>query len=636
MNADLLDSITSPQDVKRLTPEELQQLCAQIRTVLVRYGKEHGGHIGSNLGSVELCVALHRVFDSPNDKIIFDVSHQAYTHKMVTGRAKAFTQAQAYGTVTGFTNPAESAHDQFVLGHTGTAISLACGMAKARDLQHGTNAVIAVIGDGALSSAIAFEGLNNAAELHSGLIIVCNDNEMSIDEDHGGMYRTLARMRETNGTYQPNLFEAFGLDYLYVEDGNDVHALVAAFEQVKHTQRPIVVHIHTMKGLGLDEEDAQHGIVAGHCEANHWQDPLSAQDEPLGARKYYGQLAMSHLQDRLAKTPNIVVISPATPSSNGIVPQFREAAGDHYVDTGITEEHAVAFASGLARAGCRPVVATSATFFQRTFDQLQQEVSLNGQPVTILSFGGGMTNTDNTHSGAFDIAMFGNIPGLLCLAPTNSAMFLAMLDWATSLENDAPVVIRVPGDAILQAERHGQLQSPAHVLAAITARTDAHDAPWSRYVVRHRGSQVAVIGLGNALPWAGDVVAELAKGTADVAQAVDADGMDAPEPAEPIDATWINPLQFSSLDTIMLRDLAQTHRIVVTIEDGQLEGGWGEKITAFYQNDALNNTVHVLNFGLAKAFTDCESIEDQRERNGMTTADIVTAIRRCLTLPHQA
>lgn len=373
---------------------------------------------------VEATVALHRVFDSPRDRIVFDVSHQSYVHKMLTGRADAYLDPAHHDSVTGFTNPAESAHDQFVLGHTGTSISLACGLAKSRDLTGGMDGgsgirnVIAVIGDGSLSSAIAFEGLNNAAEQGGNLIIIVNDNEMSIAEDHGGMYGTLARLRATGGKGGPNLFMAFGLDYRYVEAGNDVFALIEAFEQVKDTDHPVVVHIHTRKGLGLPpakesaeardsgipmEGDAAVAaedsmVFEGRHEANHWQDPDSTTGRPLGARKHYGSMAMAALEPRFATEPGLVVISPATPGSNGITRAFRERAGRHYVDTGIAEEHAVAFASGIARAGGRPVLATSATFFQRTFDQLQQELSLNGTPVTLLDFGGGLSGSDNTHS----------------------------------------------------------------------------------------------------------------------------------------------------------------------------------------------------------------------------------------------
>ena len=630
-----LEHISSPADVKALDSKNLPALCQEIRTTLVRYGKLHGGHIGSNLGMVEATVALHRVFDSPLDKIVFDVSHQSYVHKMLTGRAPAYMDERLFGTVTGFTNPEESEHDMFVLGHTGTSISLACGLAKTRDLMggldgtSGTRNVIAVIGDGSLSSAIAFEGLNNAAEQGTNMIIVVNDNEMSIAEDFGGMYGQLARLRASGGTSQPNIFNAFGLDYRYVEDGNDVAALVEAFSQVKDIDHPIVIHIHTAKGLGLDAEDAAAGVKEGRCEANHWQDPLAAQGNPLGARKHYGQLAMARLEPRFANEPGLVVISPATPGSNGITREFRERAGVHYVDTGITEEHAVAFASGIAKAGGTPVLATSATFFQRTFDQLQQELSLNGTPVTLLVFGAGISGADNTHSGAFDIPMFANIPGLTYLTPTSGAAFLSMLDWSTTSREHGAVAIRVPGEPILAAERTADADDvvyPRYRDAATAAdangKAGGATMPFDRYRVTRQGSDVAIFGLGNMYPLAERIAADLAKPSDDG--------------AAPINATVIDPQQCTSLDTARLEALRGGHSLVVTLEDAQLSGGWGEQVTAYYANqDALstadgNECMRVLNFGAAKEFTDRVPAQDLYKRYSLTAPQVEQAIRSAL------
>lgn len=630
-----LEHISSPADVKALDSRDLPALCQEIRTTLVRYGKLHGGHIGSNLGIVEATVALHRVFDSPLDKIVFDVSHQSYVHKMLTGRAHAYTDERLFGTVTGFTNPQESEHDMFVLGHTGTSISLACGLAKTRDLMgglggaSGTRNVIAVIGDGSLSSAIAFEGLNNAAEQGTNMIIVVNDNEMSIAEDFGGMYGQLARLRASGGTSQPNIFNAFGLDYRYVEDGNDVTTLVKAFSQVKNIDHPIVIHIHTAKGLGLDAEDAAAGVKEGRCEANHWQDPLAAQGNPLGARKHYGQLAMARLEPRFANEPGLVVISPATPGSNGITREFRERAGVHYVDTGITEEHAVAFASGIAKAGGTPVLATSATFFQRTFDQLQQELSLNGTPVTLLVFGAGISGADNTHSGAFDIPMFANIPGLTYLTPTSGAAFLSMLDWSTTSREHGAVAIRVPGEPILAAERAADADGvvyPRYRDAATAVDTNGKAGgatmPFARYRVTRQGSDVAIFGLGNMYPLAERIAADLAESR---------DGG-----AASIDATVIDPQQCTSLDTARLEALRGGHSLVVTLEDAQLSGGWGEQVTAYYANqDALstadgNKHMRVLNFGAAKEFTDRVPAQDLYKRYSLTAPQVEQAIRSAL------
>ena len=470
MTAGILSSIHTPADVHALSAQQLRDLCLEIRATLLDYGKKHGGHIGSNLGVVELTVALHRVFDSPRDRFIFDVSHQSYVHKMLTGRAEAYLDQSRFDEVTGFTNPLESEHDSFVLGHTGTSISLACGLAKTRDMQRGAAGestignVIAIIGDGSLSSAIAFEGLNNAAEQGGNLIIIVNDNEMSIAEDFGGMYGQLAKLRTSNGMAELNLFKAFGLDYRYVEQGNDVDALVEVLNEVKDIDHPIVVHIHTTKGLGFnDETEAYNGSDgcnqtnpqphAGQCEANHWQDPEASLGKPLDARKYYGEMAMASLERRFDNEPGLVVISPATPGSNGITRDFRERAGAHYVDTGITEEHAAAFAAGIARAGGRPVLATSATFFQRTFDQLQQELALNHVPATLLIFGAGISGADNTHSGTFDMTMFANVPDVTCLAPASGEQMLDMLAWATGPSEHGVVAIRMPGEQILALER---------------------------------------------------------------------------------------------------------------------------------------------------------------------------------------
>lgn len=632
MTAGILGSIHTPADVHALPPQRLRDLCAEIRSTLLEYGRKHGGHIGSNLGVVELTVALHRVFDSPRDRFIFDVSHQSYVHKMLTGRAEAYLDESRFGEVTGFTNPEESEHDSFVLGHTGTSISLACGLAKTRDMQRaatGTSSignVIAIIGDGSLSSAIAFEGLNNAAEQGGNLIIVVNDNEMSIAEDFGGMYSNLARLRASGGTAELNLFKAFGLDYRYVEQGNDVDALVDALEALKDIDHPVVLHIHTTKGLGFDDgTTAANGSDgcnqtnpqphAGQCEANHWQDPDSALSKPLDARKYYGQMAMASLEPRFAGEPGLMVVSPATPGSNGITRDFRERAGAHYVDTGITEEHAAAFAAGIAKAGGRPVLATSATFFQRIYDQLQQELALNHVPATLLIFGAGLSGADNTHSGTFDMTMFANTPGVTCLAPTGGEQMLDMLAWATGPSDHGVVAIRMPGEQILAMERSASMAFDP------SERADAHetsvditgDCPFMRYRIVRPGREVAVMGLGNTMPLAAEVAGRLS----------DDDG---------IDATLINALQYSTIDGELLDVLADGHRVVVTLEDGQLEGGWGEKVTAFYANSTNPKaaTVHALNFGASKEFTDRVPLAELDERYGLTVEAVADRIRRVL------
>lgn len=637
MTAGILSSIHTPADVHALSAQQLRDLCLEIRATLLDYGKKHGGHIGSNLGVVELTVALHRVFDSPRDRFIFDVSHQSYVHKMLTGRAEAYLDQSRFDEVTGFTNPLESEHDSFVLGHTGTSISLACGLAKTRDMQRGAAGestignVIAIIGDGSLSSAIAFEGLNNAAEQGSNLIIIVNDNEMSIAEDFGGMYGQLAKLRTSNGMAELNLFKAFGLDYRYVEQGNDVDALVEVLNEVKDIDHPIVVHIHTTKGLGFnDETEADNGSDgcnqtnpqphAGQCEANHWQDPEDSLGKPLDARKYYGEMAMASLERRFDNEPGLVVISPATPGSNGITRDFRERAGAHYVDTGITEEHAAAFAAGIARAGGRPVLATSATFFQRTFDQLQQELALNHVPATLLIFGAGISGADNTHSGTFDMTMFANVPDVTCLAPASGEQMLDMLAWATGPSEHGVVAIRMPGEQILALERAADMAFDP------LQRAEEHDpavniagaCPFARYQIVQPGRDVAILGLGNTMPLAAEITSALAENDEEHAA---------------ITATLVDALQYSTMDAELLAMLADGHRLVVTLEDGQLEGGWGEKVTAFYANSSNTKASHVrvLNFGAAKEFTDRVPLGELNERYGLTSETIVSRIRGILS-----
>lgn len=637
MTAGILSSIHTPADVHALSAQQLRDLCLEIRATLLDYGKKHGGHIGSNLGVVELTVALHRVFDSPCDRFIFDVSHQSYVHKMLTGRAEAYLDQSRFDEVTGFTNPLESEHDSFVLGHTGTSISLACGLAKTRDMQRGAAGestignVIAIIGDGSLSSAIAFEGLNNAAEQGGNLIIIVNDNEMSIAEDFGGMYGQLAKLRTSNGMAELNLFKAFGLDYRYVEQGNDVDALVEVLNEVKDIDHPIVVHIHTTKGLGFnDETEADNGSDgcnqtnpqphAGQCEANHWQDPEASLGKPLDARKYYGEMAMASLERRFDNEPGLVVISPATPGSNGITRDFRERAGAHYVDTGITEEHAAAFAAGIARAGGRPVLATSATFFQRTFDQLQQELALNHVPATLLIFGAGISGADNTHSGTFDMTMFANVPDVTCLAPASGEQMLDMLAWATGPSEHGVVAIRMPGEQILALERAADMAFDP------LQRAEEHDpavniagaCPFVRYQIVQPGRDVAILGLGNTMPLAAEITSVLAENDEEHAA---------------ITATLVDALQYSTMDAELLAMLADGHRLVVTLEDGQLEGGWGEKVTAFYANSSNTKASHVrvLNFGAAKEFTDRVPLGELNERYGLTSETIVSRIRGILS-----
>ena len=624
-----LGRILSPDDVRELDPNELVPLCAQLRSTLVEYGKRHGGHIGSNLAVVELTVALHRVFDSPRDAIIFDVSHQSYVHKMLTGRAPAFIQSDRYDSVTGFTNPEESEHDLFALGHTGTSISLACGMAKARDMRHltdgaGSGNVIAIIGDGALSSGVALEGLSDAAEQGGNLIVIVNDNEMSIDRNHGGLYTGLARLRESGGHGQPNIFTALGMDYRYVEHGNDVSDLVTALTDVKDIDHPIVVHIHTTKGLGLDEEDARHGVLEGRHEFNHWQNPFSAEGRPMGSRKAFGSLAMSQLERRFASEPGLIVISPATARSNGITPEFRARAGSHYVDTAISEDHAAAFAAGIARGGGTPVLVTSATFFQRAYDQLVEELALNGLPSTLLVFSTGISGTDHTHSGSLDVAMFSTIPGMTYLVPSSSADFLDMLDWSTRARAHGTVAIRVPGERVLAKERGLSADAfgadaptmtapplPAHESGSAHEPTERN--PYTTYRITKRGHGVALIGLGDMLPVverAATLVEKSSEGR--------------------VNPTIIDPRQASTVDCATLSRIATDHHLILTVEDGQLDGGWGEHVAAGIDSspDDGHARPHVVCLGADKEIANRVPLAQLERRYGLTADALAARVMR--------
>ena len=604
----LLDSIDSPQDLKILSLEKLDRLADEIRQLLISFCRRHGGHLGSNLATIEPIIALHYVFDMPHDHLIFDVSHQAYTHKILTGRRRAYTDPESQEDLSGFTSPKESPYDDFMLGHTGTSIGLACGMAAQRDATGGRANIIAFIGDGSLCSGPAFEGLDWAAEPGGNLILVVNDNEMSIAENHGGLYKSLAALRASGGRNPNNPFRALGLDYRYVEEGNRIEDLIEAFRQVKDTDHPVVVHIHTRKGLGLSQgSQGQIGPTSlpdlpaeGPVEANHWQDGLDSLNRLPNSRKTYGRMAMQALEARFPQEPGLTVISPATPLSNGIDPDFRQRAGNHYRDVGIAESHAIAYAAGIAKAGGTPVVATSATFFQRAYDQIEQEMALNGSAVTLLVFSTGVAKTDATHSGTADMVMMRGIPALTCLAPTSGAEFLDMLAWATGPARQ-PVVIRVPGERTLATERAGKPIAPA------TSDPTSGGQPWDRYRILQQGRTVALLALGDALPLGHDLADSLERSTG-------------------LKPTLVDPHRYDRLDKQTLDALASTHSLVVTIEDGQLDSGWGQAVAAYYGPAQ----VRTLSFGAAKEFNDRVPQATLLERYGMTVPAMTQAISDAL------
>ena len=582
-----LEHITSPEDVRALPASALPALAKEIRAGIVESSAVVGGHIGSNLSVVELTIALHRVFTTPRDKVVFDVSHQTYAHKMLTGRASAFLDPARYEEVSGFSSPAESEHDLFAMGHTSTSVSLACGLVTARDLAGEKYDVVAVIGDGSLSGGLAFEGLDNAAELGSGLIIVVNDNEWSIAPNHGGIYRNLAELRATRGASEHNVFRALGLDYRYLENGHDIAALEDALRDLRGTDRPVVLHIHTKKGQGFAPAEAD-------PESWHHAVPFDlATGEPTGASsgEDYAQITAAYLSERMAADKSVVTVSAATPYIMGFTPELRERAGAQFVDVGIAEEHAVTYVTGLARAGARPVLGIYATFLQRSYDELWHDLCLNAAPAVILVFGASAYGTtDATHLGFYDIAMLGDMPGLTYLAPTCQEEYLDMLEWALAYR-EGPVAIRVP---VMSVESRPDFSRPSGYARG--------------YEVVRRGADVALLALGDLFPLGEKIANELR----------DAYG---------INATLVNPRVATTVDDKLLEELARGHRLVVTLEDGIREGGFGERYAARL---AACDDVRVLCYGLPRAFPDRYDPSELLASCGMSVkgvvGDIVSAL----------
>ena len=573
-----LETIKSPADIKGYTAEQRRVLAQEMRDALLKRASIHGGHFGPDFGIIEAIIALHTVFDSPTDKIVYDVSHQCYPHKMLTGRVEAYIDEDKYDEVSGYTNPEESPHDLFNVGHTSTSISLASGLAKARDLAGRRENVIALIGDGSMSGGEALEGLNVVGEMGTNFIIVFNDNGHSIAENHGGMYRAFKELRESSGKEGDNLFRAMGLDYRYVADGNDCEALIAAFSEVKDTAKPVVVHIVTQKGKGYKfaEEDP---------ETWHYR---SAFDIETGALKHpytdpYQEATKDFLKEQAKTNPNFVFLAAGTMGGIGLSPKDRAELGSHYVDVGIAEEHAVAMASGLARGGARPIFGTYSTFFQRVYDQMAQDVAINNSPTVFLSVGASLYYmNDVTHLGFFDIPIFANIPNLVFLAPASLDEYKAVLRWSVT-QTTHPVMIRMPVG--------GYEESPYAV------RTDYSDL--NKYQVVQEGAEVALIGAGNFAALASAAAAQLE--------------------AEGIHATVVNPIFLSGLDTVLLERLKEKHSLILTLEDGILDGGFGQKIAAYY---GMNAHIRVRCCGLSKEFHDRYSASELAREYHLTAEQI--------------
>ena len=584
--SNILNKINSPVDVKNLTVEEMKELASEIREVIIKKVNTTGGHMAPNLGIVEATMALHYVFNSPVDKFIFDVSHQCYTHKILTGRKDGFTDENKYYDYSGYTNPKESEHDIFKVGHTSTSVSLATGVAKARDLKGETGNVIALIGDGSLSGGEAFEGLNNAAILDSNIIILVNDNDMSIAENQGGLYKNLKELRDSKGKAECNFFKSMGFDYYYIEDGNNLEQLIETFNKVKDINHPTVVHITTLKGKGLT-------IAEQNKETFHWILPGTLDAKPsTEIVENYNTVTVDYVSKKAKEDKTLVLINPATPGACGFSPEFRKELGKQYVDVAISEEHAIAYSSALARCGAKPILAVLSSFIQRTYDQFSQDLCLNNNPATILVYWGGISNGDATHLGCFDIPMLSNIPNLVYLAPVNKEEYLAMLDWSVE-QKDYSVAIRVPFGNFIST--------------GIEDKTDYSEI--NKFKMEEEGKDVAIVALGSFF--------ELGKKVKSMLK----DKLN-------INATLINPHFITGIDKEMLEKLKSDHKLVITLEDGMLEGGFGEKITRFYSTSDMK----VINYGANKEFTDCVPLDELYQRYHLREDLIVNDIKECLDL----
>ena len=579
-----LEKINGPEDIKKLKKEQLQTLADETRNALINKISNVGGHSGPNLGVVELTIAMHYVFDSPKDKIVFDVSHQSYPHKILTGRKQAFMDSNHFGDVTGYTNPLESEHDLFTIGHTSTSVSLALGLAKGRDLKKTNENVIAIIGDGSLSGGEALEALDYAGEYKNNLIIIVNDNDQSIAENHGGIYKTLKELRENNGESNHNMFKAFGLEYKYLNDGHNIEKLIELFESVKGIDHPVVLHIHTIKGKGLSYAEANR-------ELWHAGGPFNIEDgSSKGGGFNLDPTVFESLKELLDNNDKAVVLNAGTPMGLGFIKGVREKYVNRgqFIDVGIAEENAVAMSSGIAKNGGTAVFGTFAPFFQRTYDQISHDLCLNDNPATMLVVSPGIYGMNtNTHIALCDIQMFAHIPNLIYLAPASKEEYRQMFKFATT-QKEHPVAIRVP------------------VVFTQSGVEDTTDySVYNKNKVEIKGSKVAIFAVGAMLPMALETAKKVKEETGR-------------------EITVINPRFLTGLDEELLTKLKENHELVITLEDGELIGGYGQTIASFYGD--MN--IKVKNYGISKAFHTDFKADELLAENGMSVEQLTAYIKK--------
>ncbi len=568
----ILDKVNTPQDLKKVEINELKILADEMRKLIIQKVNTIGGHMAPNLGIVETTIALHYVFDSPIDKIIYDVSHQCYPHKILTGRKDGYTNPENYLKYTGYTAPEECEHDLFKIGHTSTSVSLACGVAKARDLKNKKSNVIALIGDGSLSGGEALEGLSNAATFKSNFIIIVNDNDMSIAENHGSLYDNLKLLRETNGKAELNFFKSLGFDYCFLKEGNNIEKLIETFQKVKDINHPIVVHICTQKGCGLKQAEENR-------EGFHWVMPGILDNTPTNQPvETYTSITLDYMLKKAKEDKTFVTVTAGTPGVFGFNSNIRKELGEHYTDVGIAEEHAVAYCSALAKCGAKPIFNVMSSFVQRTYDQLSQDLCLNSSPITMLVHWGGISGADATHLCTFDIPLISNIPNMVYLAPTNKEEYMRMLNWSVE-QTKYPVAIRVPNTELTSS--------------GVEDKTDY--SVLNKFKVTQQGERIAILGLGNFFGLANSIAKEVKSKLG-------------------FESTVINPIFMTGIDEKLLDSLKTNHSIVITLEDGILDGGFGEKIARFYGNSEMK----VLNYGAKKEFTDRVPLDELYTRYRLT------------------
>lgn len=584
----IADKINEPKDLKNCSLTELKQLADEIRNLIIKKVNTTGGHLGSNLGIVETTIALHYVFNSPVDKFVFDVSHQCYPHKILTGRKEGFINPENYLKYTGYTAPEESVHDLFKVGHTSTSVSLALGVAKARDLKGENYNVIALIGDGSLSGGEALEGLDNAAVSGTNIIIIVNDNDMSIAENHGGLYSNLKELRDTKGAAQNNFFKSLGFDYYYVENGNSIERMIEILKKVKDVNHPVVIHVRTQKGKGCE-------IAEKQKERFHWIVPGELDEKPATKQNVvefetYNSITNNIISEEAKKDKTVIAVQAATPGVFGFTKEFREKLGKQYVDVGIAEEHAVAYCSAIAKQGGKPILSIMSSFLQRTYDQISQDLCLNNSPLTMLVHWGGISAADCTHLGSFDIPFLSNIPNIVYLAPTGKEEYVAMLKWSLA-QNSYPVAIRVPFDNVI-----------------VSGKVDNTDySKLNKFEITQNGSQVAIIGLGTFYKKAVALKEYIKSKTG-------------------INATVINPKFITGIDEDLLNNIKENHKVVITLEDGVLSGGFGEKISRYYASSDMK----VLNYGAKKEFTDRVPLEELYKRYRLTNEQITEDLKKII------